>query len=63
MCNIGFLDQFLRFFLGAVIFFFGLFGGSLLLLIVGLIPLTTAIIGFCPFYTLLRINTGCNTGA
>jgi len=59
MCNVGFFDRFLRFFVGAVLFFFGLFAGNTLLLIIGAIPLATGIISFCPLYTVLGINTGC----
>ena len=59
MCNIGFFDRFLRFFVGSLLFFFGLFAGNMILLVIGLVPLLTAIISFCPLYTLLRINTGC----
>lgn len=59
MCNIGFFDRFLRFFVGALLFFFGLLTGNMIVLVIGLIPLLTAIISFCPLYTLLRINTGC----
>jgi fatty acid desaturase len=28
---------------------------------IGLIPLVTAAIGFCPLYAVLGINTGCKT--
>lgn len=59
MCNIGFFDRFLRFFVGSLLFCFGLFSGNMILLVIGLVPLLTAIISFCPLYTLLRINTGC----
>lgn len=63
MCNTGFFDRFLRFFVGALLFFFGVFTGNMLIMIIGLVPLLTGIFSFCPLYTLLRINTGCKTDA
>ncbi len=59
MCNIGFFDRFLRVFVGAILFFVGLFGGSSLLMLIGLVPLGTGLISFCPLYAPLGLNTGC----
>ena len=59
MCNVGFFDRFLRVFVGAIVFFIGLFGGCLTLVVIGLVPLTTGLIGFCPLYAPLGLNTGC----
>jgi len=58
MCNTGFFDRFLRVFVGALLLFFALFTGWVWGYI-GLIPLLTGIIGFCPIYPILKINTGC----
>lgn len=64
MCNMGFLDRFLRFFVGSILLCFGIFtGGHLIFLAVGLVLFLTAAISFCPLYLILRINTGCKTAA
>ena len=60
MCNEGFFDRFLRVFVGALLLSIAIFGGWLWGYI-GLIMVATGIFGYCPFYTLLRINTGCKT--
>lgn len=54
--NLGKLDRGLRIIVGLVIIGFGVLNSSLLGLI-GLIPLGTAIIGWCPLYCPLKINT------
>ncbi len=58
MCNEGFFDRFLRVAVGAALFFIAVFTGWVWGYI-GLIPLVTGLIGFCPIYTILRINSGC----
>jgi len=58
MCNTGFFDRFLRVFVGAILFSLAIFGGWVWGYI-GLIPLVTGAIGFCPVYPILKINTGC----
>ena len=58
MCNEGFFDRFLRVFVGGLLFAIAIFGGWIWVYI-GLIPIVTGIIGFCPFYKILRLNTGC----
>ncbi len=58
MCNMGFLDRFLRVFVGAILVFFALFTGWVWGYI-GLILLVTGVVGFCPLYTIFRLNTGC----
>ncbi|RLA70055.1 MAG: DUF2892 domain-containing protein [Epsilonproteobacteria bacterium] len=58
MCNTGFFDRFLRVFVGAILFSLAIFGGWVWGYI-GLIPLVTGAIGFCPIYPILKVNTGC----
>ncbi|MEN8146760.1 MAG: DUF2892 domain-containing protein [Campylobacterota bacterium] len=60
MCNSGFFDRFLRVFVGALFVFIAVFTGWVWGYI-GLIPLVTGLSGFCPLYTIFRINTGCKT--
>ncbi len=57
-CNIGKVDKIIRLVLGAVIIALGVVNNSWLGAI-GLIPLGTALIGWCPLYSILGINTGC----
>jgi len=59
MCNVGTIDKIIR-----IIVALGLFTAAALtpfwwLAIIGVIALGTALMGFCPLYTLLHLNTGC----
>jgi len=54
--NVGSLDRILRIVLGLAVLGAGLYFKNLLGLI-GLVPLLTAVIGFCPVYPLLGLNT------
>lgn len=54
--NLGKIDRTLRIVVGIAIMGYGVLDSSLLGLI-GLIPLGTAIIGWCPLYCPLKINT------
>ncbi len=60
MCNVGTIDRIVRAVLGIVIIGWGVmtqnWWGA-----VGIIPLGTAAISFCPLYTLLGMNSGCKT--
>ncbi len=58
MCNSGFFDRFLRVFVGGLLLSLALFGGWVWGYI-GLVMIVTGVVGFCPAYTILRINTGC----
>ena len=59
--NVGRADQWIRIIIGALLILWGLFGltgtGKWVAILVGLIPLLTAFIGFCPLYTLIGVNT------
>jgi len=59
-CNIGKVDKIIRLVLGVVIIVWGVMNNSWLGAI-GLIPLGTALMGWCPLYSILGINTGCKT--
>ncbi len=56
--NVGSLDKTIRIILGVLIIVVGVLSGSLLGAI-GLIPIITGIIGWCPLYPILKINTIC----
>lgn len=56
--NVGNLDKTIRIIVGVLIIIVGVLSGSLLGAI-GLIPIITAIIGWCPLYPILKINTIC----
>lgn len=62
-CNVGGIDRILRIVIGAIISIVTLLsagtGLSWLLFLVGIIVGISGIIGFCPLYTALKINTGC----
>jgi hypothetical protein len=55
--NVGGLDRGLRIVAGLVLLALGWFGPLGWWGLVGLVPLATALVGFCPAYTLLGLNT------
>ncbi|OHE20471.1 MAG: hypothetical protein A2525_07340 [Sulfurimonas sp. RIFOXYD12_FULL_36_11] len=56
--NIGKVDKVARIVVGVIFIVIGIITGSWLGLI-GIIPIVTAVINWCPLYDLLKINT-CN---
>ncbi|MCU0644960.1 MAG: DUF2892 domain-containing protein [bacterium] len=54
--NVGATDKTIRIVVGILLIILGVFG-SRLWIIIGLIPLITGLIGYCPLYTVLGINT------
>lgn len=56
-CNVGGLDRMLRIAAGVVILALGAFGPLGWWGLVGLVPLATGLVRFCPAYTLLGIRT------
>jgi hypothetical protein len=60
MCNIGKVDKIIRLVLGVVIIGWGIMNNNWLGAI-GLIPLGTALMGWCPLYSMLGVDTGCKT--
>ncbi|MCO4846250.1 MAG: DUF2892 domain-containing protein [Sulfurovum sp.] len=59
-CNIGKYERIIRGIVGIVVIAWGVMEQNWLGAI-GLIPLGTALIGWCPPYAILGINTGCKT--
>lgn len=59
-CNIGKYERIIRGIVGVVVIAWGVMEQNWLGAI-GLLPLGTALIGWCPPYALLGINTGCKT--
>ena len=59
MCNSGMIDRAVRMILGFALIVAALSGfvwGW-----IGLVPLVTGAVGFCPLYSILGLNTGCKT--
>lgn len=54
--NMGMIDRAARLVLGVVLIALALFNGMSWGW-VGVVPLLTAIVGFCPLYTLIGLNT------
>lgn len=54
--NIGTIDRVVRIVLGLIIIVYGVLNNSFLGLI-GIIPLLTGVISFCPLYKILKIDT------
>jgi Inner membrane protein YgaP-like, transmembrane domain len=59
-CNIGKYERIIRGVVGVAVIVWGVMEQNWLGAI-GLVPLGTALIGWCPPYALLGINTGCKT--
>ena len=60
MCfNAGKIDRIIRVSAGLGLIVFGLLNENYIVAAVGTIPLITGVIGFCPFYSLFKLNTGC----
>ena len=59
--NVGLIDRVARVVLGGGLIFWAVTGGPVWAWI-GVVPLVTAAIGFCPAYTLLGIKTLCCKG-
>ncbi|MGB5918970.1 YgaP family membrane protein [Arcobacter sp.] len=57
--NIGKIDKIVRIIVGVAIIAYGVMTNSWLG-VIGLIPLGTALIGWCPLYCPLKINTTCD---
>ena len=55
--NTGNIDRILRAIVGLALLSLVFVGPQTMWGLIGLVPLLTAIIGFCPAYTLLGINT------
>ncbi len=55
-CNVGKTDKIIRWIIGIIIAALSLYFRSWWGLL-AIIPILTAILGFCPLYTLLKINT------
>ncbi|OUS20879.1 DUF2892 domain-containing protein [Litorivita pollutaquae] len=60
MRNVGSIDRILRIVIGAALilgFFLGIGGAYNWVLLVGIIPLATGLMGTCPLYRLIGVNT------
>jgi hypothetical protein len=55
--NVGGIDRMLRIAAGVVLLALGAFGPLGWWGLIGLVPLGTALLGSCPLYTLLGLNT------
>ena len=59
--NVGSVDRWVRIVIGLVLILWGIFGlqggGKWAAIIIGLIPLITALIGWCPLYSALGLST------
>lgn len=59
-CNIGKIERIIRALIGTAAIGWGVMNGNIIADIVGAVLLLTAVIGWCPPYALLGINTGCH---
>jgi hypothetical protein len=55
--NVGGIDKILRLVAGLALIAWALVGGGPVWAWIGVVPLLTAVLGFCPAYTLLGMNT------
>lgn len=61
--NVGSLDRILRSVVGLVLIGLALIGAIGWWGYIGIVPLATAAIGFCPLYPLIGINTCARSGS
>jgi len=57
VCNIGEIERLARVFAGSLLIQWGIFFGSkigLVMFVIGIIPLTTGLVGNCPLYTIFK---------
>ncbi len=59
-CNIGKTDRILRIVIGVVLILVAIFFSQPWAYI-GIIPLVTGLVKFCPIYSLLKLNTTCES--
>jgi len=59
-CNAGKMDRALRIIAGVALIIWAIMSSNIFGY-AGIILVLTGAIGFCPFYPLLGINTGCKT--
>ncbi len=56
-CNEGTIDRLLRIIVGAAILSFYFVGPQSPWALIGLVPILTGLIGYCPAYSLIGVNT------
>lgn len=57
ICNIGEIERLARVFVGSLLIGWGIFFGNrigIIMLAIGIIPLTTGLVGNCPLYTIFK---------
>ena len=60
MCfNAGKVDRVARVVVGLALISFGVINENYIVAAIGAIPLVTGALGFCPFYSIFKVNTGC----
>ena len=60
MCNEGRMDRAVRVLIGIAVIVWGIMTSNWLGAI-GVVPLLTGLIGWCPLYAMIGLNTGCKT--
>jgi hypothetical protein len=55
--NAGHLDRTVRIVLGTALLSLTVFGPHTMLGLIGVVPLVTGVMGFCPLYKLVGLNT------
>jgi len=58
--NVGGIDKILRVIVGLALIAYGVLNENFLIAGVGIIPIFTAVIGWCPLYCPLGIKTNCS---
>lgn len=60
-CNVGGIDRILRIVVGIALVAFAFFANQPIAYI-GIVPLLTGAIGFCPIYPLFKYSSACDSG-
>lgn len=56
-CNVGGIDKFLRIVIGLIVLSLTVAGPKTMWGLVGLVPLLTGLINFCPLYPVIGLST------
>lgn len=56
-CNVGGIDKFLRIVIGLILLSLTVVGPKTIWGLVGLVPLLTGLINFCPLYPVIGLST------
>ena len=61
--NAGTIDKGARLIIGIALILYGVTSGNLLIAGIAIVPIGTALLGWCPLYSIFGISTVCGKGS